>query len=57
MKDFIRSIDAVGSLYFDFETQKTIGLIATLSKLDKDTELKIEEVCPKIDFKNYKQVD
>ena len=52
MKEFIQQKDAVGSLYFDFETQKTFGMIATNFELkeDKNVDIKIEKVIPRVHF-------
>ena len=43
--EFIQSLDAVGSFYFNYETQKALGLIATTQIIkDFKPNAKIEKV-------------
>jgi hypothetical protein len=54
LKDYITSLDGVGSIYFNFETQKVLGLIAT-TRVIKDIKpnATIEKVSQGVQFEDY----
>ena len=54
LKEFIQSLDAVGSIFFNFETQKVLGLIATTRVInDIKPNATFEKVSQGLNFEDF----